>query len=79
MDYYAFIGMMIVGLGVIVALFFAVHTPLSKIEQRLTKIETQLEAMNQTLGGHSSTLADHEKRIGKNETDIKEIKHKRGH
>ena len=74
MEYYQFIGLMIIGLGAIVSLFFAVHTPLSKIVQRLTKIETQLETMNKTLGKHSNKLEDHEKRISNNEMDISIIK-----
>ena len=71
MDYYQFIGLLVVGIGVIVALFFAVHNPLSKIENRLTGIETRLESIDKTLSGHSDTLKDHERRIGKNESDIK--------
>ena len=74
MDYYSFIGMLVVGIGVIVALFFAVHTPLSKIVERLTKIETKLENIDETLKGHSNKLDEHEKRIGKNEQDISILK-----
>jgi len=78
MDYYTFIGTLVVGLGVIIALFFAVHNPLSKIEHRLTQIEDELKAINKTLDGHGSTLADHEKRITQNTTDIKVIKSGKG-
>ena len=77
MDYYQFIGLLIVGLGVIVALFFAVHNPLSKIETNLARIDTKLENIDKTLQGHTSKLEDHEKRISKNEGDIKLIKNKR--
>ena len=41
MEYYAFIGYLIVGLGVIVSLFLAVGLPLIKIATRLQKIEDQ--------------------------------------
>lgn len=74
MDYYTFIGTLVVGLGVIVSLFFAVHNPLSKIEHRLTQIEDKLDTMNKTMEGHGNTLQDHEKRITQNTTDISIMK-----
>lgn len=77
MDYYQFIGLLIVGLGVIVALFFAVHNPLSKIENNLTEVNVKLDNIDKTLQGHSDTLKDHERRISKNEGDIKSIKTKK--
>lgn len=82
MDYYTFIGTLVVGLGVIISLFIAVYKPLAKIEHRLTKIEDNLESINNTLGGHSTTLKEHEKRITQNEGDIKVLKmknHKKGY
>lgn len=71
MDYYQFIGLLVIGLGVIIALFFAVHNPLSKIENNLTEVNVKLDNIDKTLQGHSNTLTDHEKRISKNEGDIK--------
>ena len=74
MDYYTFIGTLVVGLGVIISLFVAIYKPLSKIEHRLTQIEDELKSINKTLDGHTSKLDDHEKRITQNTTDIKLMK-----
>ena len=82
MDYYAFIGYLIVGLGVIVSLFLAVGLPLIKIATRLQKIEDRLDHIDKTLGGHSNKLEEHEKRITQNEGEIKVLKmknHKKGY
>lgn len=63
MDYYAFIGYLVVGLGVIISLFVAVGVPLMKIATRLQKIEDRLDHIDATLGGHSSKIEEHEKRL----------------
>ena len=74
MDYYTFIGMLIVGIGVIVALFFAIHNPLKKIAERLTHIEDKLEQIDQTLGGHSKKIDEHEKRLNNHDIEIEKLK-----
>ena len=74
MDYYSFIGLLVVGLGVIVALFFAVHNPLKKIAERLVHIEDKLEEIDKTLGGHSSKIDEHEQRLNKHEVEIEKLK-----
>jgi hypothetical protein len=79
MEYYAFIGYLIVGLGVIVSLFLAVGLPLIKIATRLQKIEDRLDHIDTTLGGHSTKIEDHEKRITQSEGEIKVLKMKNSH
>lgn len=74
LDYYTFIGTLVVGLGVIVALFFAVHNPLSKIEHRLTQIEDELKSMTKTLGSHQSTLEKHENKLIEHDIEIERLK-----
>lgn len=74
MDYYAFIGYLVVGLGVIISLFVAVGVPLMRIATRLQKIEDRLDHIDSTLGGHSNKLEEHEKRITQNEGEIKVLK-----
>ena len=74
MDYYSFIGYLVVGLGVIIALFVAVWKPLSSIVQRLTKIEDKLESINETLGGHSKKIDEHENRLNAHDIEIEKLK-----
>jgi predicted nucleic acid-binding Zn-ribbon protein len=77
MDYYSFIGLLVVGLGIVVGLFFAVHNPLSRIESNQAETNVKLDNINKTLEGHNDTLKDHERRISKNEGDIKSMKTKK--
>ena len=74
MDYYSFIGYLVVGLGVIISLFVAVYKPLSKIATRLTKIEDKLENIDKTLGGHSTKIEEHEKRLNGHDLEIEKLK-----
>lgn len=81
MEYYAFIGYLIVGLGVIVSLFLAVGLPLIKIATRLQKIEDRLDHIDTTLGGHSSKIEEHEHRLDEHDKKfikMENLKH-RGH
>ena len=79
MEYYAFIGYLIVGLGVIISLFIAVYTPLSKIEKRLTHIEDKLEQIDKTLGGHSNKIEDHERRLNEHDKEFIKLKNNGRH
>ena len=74
MDYYSFIGYLVVGLGVIISLFVAVYKPLSKIATRLTKIEDKLEVINGTLGKHDSKIDEHEHRLNGHDIEIEKLK-----
>lgn len=74
MDYYMFIGMLVVGAGVIVSLFFAVHNPLKKIAERLMHIEDKLDEMDRTLSGHSNKIDEHEKRLNNHDVEIEKLK-----
>jgi len=76
MEYYQFIGYLIVGLGVIVSLFVAVGVPLMKIATRLQKIEDRLDHIDETLGGHSNKLEEHEKRLDDHDKEFIKIKSK---
>ena len=74
MDYYQFIGLMVVGLGVIFSLFFSIYKPLSKIVARLQKIEDKLNEIDKTLGGHSGKIDEHEKRLNGHDIEIERLK-----
>ena len=74
MDYYSFIGYLVVGLGVIISLFIAVYKPLSKIATRLTKIEDKLEVINHTLGEQGSKINEHEHRLNGHDIEIEKLK-----
>lgn len=78
MDYYSFIGYLVVGLGVIVSLFLAVFMPLMKIVARLTTIENKLDTMNGTLGSHSSKIDEHEQRLNDHDKEFIKLNSNRG-
>lgn len=74
MDYYGFIGMLVVGLGVIISLFLAVWKPLSNMVKSLAKIEEKLNEIDKTLGGHSNKIDEHEKRLNGHDLEIEKLK-----
>lgn len=79
MEYYQFIGYLVVGLGVIISLFLAVGRPLMKLEQRMTRIEDKLDNIDKTLGGHSSKIEEHEKRLDDHDKKFIKIENKGRH
>ena len=74
MDYYSFIGYLVVGLGVIIALFVAVWKPLASIVRELTEIKVRLDSIDKTLGGHSEKIEEHENRLNKHDLEIERLK-----
>ena len=74
MDYYSFIGYLVVGLSVIISLFLAVYVPLSKVVTRLTKIEDKLDVINKTLQTHGSKIDEHEHRLNGHDIEIEKLK-----
>lgn len=74
MEYYSFIGYLVVGLGVIASLFIAVFTPLSKMVKQLAEIKVRLDNIDNTLGGHSNKIEEHEKRLNNHDVEIEKLK-----